>query len=92
MGAESAAIWASHGRRVTPLPPSRLQPGWQLPGAEEEREVVLGTLDGQSSALGGTRLCGSGKTVDSVLRGEKDEGRCELSPGVSINWLLAKGA
>lgn len=24
-------------------PPSRLQPGWQLPGAEKEREVVLGT-------------------------------------------------
>lgn len=33
-------------------PPSRLQPGWQIPGAEKEREVGLGTLDGLSSTLG----------------------------------------
>lgn len=42
-------------------PPSRLQPGWQLPGAEEEREVVLGILDGLSSTLDTTvRLAGDG--------------------------------
>ena len=51
VGAESAAIWASHGRRVTPLP-LRLQPGWQLPGAEKEGEGGLGTVDGLSSPLG----------------------------------------
>lgn len=32
--------------------PYRLQPGWQLPGAEKEGEVVLGTVDGLSSTLG----------------------------------------
>lgn len=36
---------------LTP-PPYRLQPGWQLPGAEKEGEVVLGTVDGLSSTLG----------------------------------------
>lgn len=35
-------------------PPSRLQPGWQLPGAEKERAVGSGTVEGLSSPLGQT--------------------------------------
>lgn len=66
----------SREARLTP-PPGRLQPGWQLPGAEEEGEVVLGTVDGLSPTPG-RGLCGLGWTVDSIARGGKDEGRCEF--------------
>ena len=64
-------------------PPSRLRPGWQLPGAEEEREVVLGILDGLSSTLDTTvRLGGwGGGTVHGILRG--------LNGGVSLIQVLA---
>lgn len=65
-------------------PPSRLQPGWQLPGAEEEREVVLGILDGLSSTLDTTvRLGGRGGRC-MVSLGER-----RLKRGVSLIQVLA---
>lgn len=72
-------------------PPSRLQPGWQLPGAEEERSGLrdLGwtvVYTGHDCAARG-----SGGTVHGILRGEETEARCELNPGVSLNRLLARG-
>lgn len=47
VGAESAAIWASHGRRGTPLPPpgSTLQPGWQRLGAAAAERASRGLRD-----------------------------------------------
>lgn len=47
VGAESAAIWASHGRRGTPLPPpgSALQPGWQRLGAAAAERASRGLRD-----------------------------------------------
>ena len=64
----------------SPLP----SPAWlAAPGAEEEREVVLGILDGLSSTLDTTvRLGGwGGGTVHGILGG--------LKGGVSLIQVLA---
>lgn len=88
VGAESAAIWASHGRRVSPLPlPS---PAWlAAPGGGEGRS---GLRDhGWTVLYSGTGLCGLLRTAE-IARGGKEEGRCEFGPeGVSVNRSLAKG-
>lgn len=78
-------------REASHTPPPLPSPAWlAAPGGGGKRSGLRDL--GWTVFCTGTRLWGSGKTVDSVLRGEKDEGRCELSPGVSRNRSLAKGA
>lgn len=73
-------------------PPSRLQPGWQLPGAEKEREVVLGTLDGLSSTPGRDSVARGGRWIVSPGERKMKGGASSIQVLVFINRLLAKGA
>lgn len=74
VGAESAAIWASHGRRGTPLPP----PGWQRLGAAAAASTNRGLRDPGLTVLLSWDRTGRLWNCGWYPQGGKDEGRYEL--------------